>query len=254
MLDSMKLSRLLSLLLVITFAACVGQTYRAEVGPMFARARGEFALANSAQVQPPNNSVDGNMGLGETEFAPYVALRTDYNAHRARLSGFYIDSEGSGTLANDYGNILAGEQVQTSLDFFTMATNYSYQVLRGAHYRLGVGGQLGFYSLDVAARSSGVSEGVTSEVFVPMPYLEFEGFWEDFTFGTNMGIMSADLGDANGRYLDLEGYANWAVNEDFDVKFGYRYILIDGYGRASSRDFDADVDVQGFYLSAGIRF
>lgn len=254
MLDSMKLSRLLSLLLVITFAACVGQTYRAEVGPMFARARGEFALANSAQVQQPNNSLDSNMGLGETEFAPYVALRTDYNAHRARLNGFYIDSEGSGVLANDYGDIPALDSVQTSLDFFTMATNYSYQVLRGAHYRLGVGGQLGFYSLDVAARSPSGSEGVTSEVFVPMPYLEFEGFWDDFTFGTNMGIMSADLGDANGRYVDLEGYANWAVNEDYNVKLGYRYILIDCYGRASSRDFDADVDVQGFYLSAGIRF
>ncbi|MFT7534937.1 MAG: hypothetical protein ACI85K_000888 [Hyphomicrobiaceae bacterium] len=254
MLVTMQLSRLLSLLLVITFAACAGQTYRAEVGPMFARARGEFTLANSAQFLPPNNSLDGNMGLGETEVAPYVALRTDYNKHRVRLNGFYLDSEGSATLANAYGNIAAGTTVQTTMDFFAIASNYSYEVMREDHYRIGIGAQLGFYSLDVGARSAAGREEVTSEVFVPMPYLEIEGFWKDFTVGANMGIMSADLGDASGRYIDLEGYANWAINESYDVKLGYRYLLLDGYGRASSRDFDADVDVQGLYLSAGIRF
>lgn len=256
MLITMKLSRLLSLLLVITFAACAGQTYRAEVGPMFARARGEFALADNAQNMQPNNSLNGNMGLGQTEVSPYVALRTDYNKHRVRLNGFYLDSEGSGTLGPQYGEIPAGAAVQTSMDFFGIASNYSYEVVREDNYRIGVGAQLGFYSLDIAVRSpaGGGRDEVTTEVFVPMPYLEIEGFWKDFTVGANMGIMSADLGDASGRYVDLEAYANWAINEDYDLKLGYRYLLLDGYGRASSRDFDADVDVQGFYLSAGIRF
>jgi len=254
MFDAMKLPRLLSLLLVVTFTSCVGQTYHAEVGPMFARARGEFALADSAQVMAPNNSLDGNMGLGETEFAPYVSGRSDFNEHRMRINGFYVDSEGSAILANAYGEIPAGTQVQTSSDFFAIVSNYSYEVLRGSNYRIGAGGQLGLYSLDVAARSLTGREDVTTEVWVPMPYLEVEGFWEDFTVGANMGIMAADLGDANGRYWDIEAYAHWAINHDYDVKLGYRYILLDGYGRASSRDFDADVDVQGLYLSAGIRF
>lgn len=250
----MKLLKLLSLLALLSFTACVGRTYRAEVGPMFARARGEFALANSAQFLPPNNSLDGNMGLGDTEVSPYVAFRSDYRKHRVRLNGFYLDSEGSATLANAYGNIAAGTQVRTSMDFFAIAGNWTYEVLRRENYRIGLGAQAGYYSLDVAARSTGGREEVTSEVFVPMPYLELEGFWKDFTFGANMGIMAGDLGDANGRYIDLEGYANWAVSDRFDVKAGYRYLLLDGYGRASSRDFDADVDVQGLYLSAGIRF
>ena len=38
------------------------------------------------------------------------------------------------------------------------------------------------------------------------------------------------------------------------LKAGYRYILLDGYGQASSRDFDADIDLQGLYISGGIRF
>ena len=254
MLTPMKLPKLLLVTLLVAFSACAGQTYRAEVGPMFARARGEFALANSSQVMQLNNSLDGDMGLGQTEVSPYIALRTDYNKHRVRVSGFYLDSEGSGTLAQNYGNIAAGTQVRTSMDFFGIASNYSYEVLRKDHYRIGLGAQLGFYSLDVAARSTGGREEVTSEVFVPMPYFEVEGIWKDLTYGLNMGVMSADLGDASGRYWDIEGYANWAVNESYDIKFGYRYLLLDGYGRASSRDFDADVDVQGLFLSAGVRF
>jgi hypothetical protein len=254
MLVTMKLQRLLFVTLSILFAACAGQTYRAEVGPMFARARGEFALANSSQALAPNNSIDGNLGLGDSEVSPYVALRTDIDRHRVRLNGFYIDSEGSGTLGPAYGDIPAGSQVQTTMDMFAIASNYSYEVLRGDRYRLGLGAQLGYYSLDVSARTTTGREQVTTDVVVPMPYVEAEAFWRDLTVGASMGIMSADLGDANGRYWDIEAYANWALNNKFDLKFGYRYLLLDGYGRASSRDFDADVDVQGIYFSAGVRF
>ena len=35
---------------------------------------------------------------------------------------------------------------------------------------------------------------------------------------------------------------------------GYRYILLDAYGVATARDFDADVDVQGIFITAGIKF
>ena len=144
--------------------------------------------------------------------------------------------------------------MQTSMDFFAITSNYSYEVWRRDYYRVALGAQLGFYSLDVTARTTGGREEVTSEVIVPMPYLEAEAYWRDFTFGTNMGIMAVDLGDANGRYIDLEAYASWAINQSYDLKAGYRYILLDGYGRASSRDFDADVDVQGLYISGGVRF
>ena len=34
----------------------------------------------------------------------------------------------------------------------------------------------------------------------------------------------------------------------------YRYVVLDAYGRATSRDFDADVDVEGLFFGAGIRF
>jgi len=250
----MKPQNLLLLLSTLCFAACAGQTYNVQAGPTFARARGVIALANSSGFLPPANSIDGNLGLGESEASPYLQGQTIIDRHRIRLNGFYVDTEGSGVLDNAYGNIAAGTQVRTSMDFFAIAGSYSYEVLRKEHYRIGLGGQLGFYSLDVAARSTAGREEVTTEVLVPMPYIEAEAFYGDFTFGANAGIMAGDLGDANGRYWDMEAYANWRVDDQFDIRGGYRYLLLDGYGRASSRDFDADVNVQGLYISAGVRF
>lgn len=258
----MKLQTLLLVSLLFVFTACAGQTYRVEAGPTFVRARGEFALANSSQVMPPNNSINGNLGLGDNEVSPYLAFRTDYERHRIRANGFYLDTEGSGTLGaggpggQSHGNINAGQFVQTTMDFFAIATNYSYETWSGENWRVGLGAQLGFYSLDVSARAPSVSgrEEVTSEVFVPMPYVEAEAYWKDFTFGANFAVMAGDLGDANGRYWDFEAYTNYAINQKYDIKASYRYILLDGYGRASSRDFDADVDVQGLAITAGVRF
>lgn len=257
----MKVQKLLLVTLSITFAACAGQTYRAEVGPMFARARGVFALGDSGGSPLTNNSINGNLGLGDTEVSPYLAARTDIDRHRIRVNGFYLNSEGSGTTAPNgpgatasYGNITGGTAVQTTMDFFAIASNYTYEVFRDERYRVGLGVQLGYYSLDVSASDGTGREQVTTDVVVPMPYVEAEAIWRDLTVGASMGIMSADLGDANGRYWDIEAYANWALSDQFDIKGGYRYLLLDGYGRASSRDFDADVNVQGLFLSAGIRF
>lgn len=249
----------LFVLALAVFPACrgQGQTYRAAVGPMFARTTGDIALQNAAgtlELGQEQNDVDSDLGLGDTEAVPYVRLQTDVSRHRVRLHGFGVDAEGNGTLAGDYGGIPAGAPVRTSMQFFAINANYGYELLRDRHYRLAVGGQAAFYSLDVAARSSPGREEVETSVLVPMPFVEGELFFEQFTLGANFGVMGADLGDASGRYLDTEAYVQWQVNKDFDLLVGYRYLVLDGYGRASDRDFDADLDLQGVFFTAGVRF
>jgi hypothetical protein len=252
-----KLHSLLLAVPVAAFASCAGQTYRVDVGAMFAKASGDIALQNAAGsnvLHNHQNDLDRNMGLGDTEPSPYLRVQMDQELHRVRLHGFGVDSGGSGTLAGDYGNLLGGSQVTTSMDFFAVGVTYAYQLLREEHYRVAVGAAFNFYALDVAARSSAGRESVKTNVVVPMPYAEVEGFLGPVTAGANAGLMSADLGDANGRYLDIEAYVRWQATEQFDAMIGYRYVVLDGYGRASSRDFDADIDVQGFFVSGGVRF
>jgi hypothetical protein len=248
----------LSLVLVTLpcICACTGSKYRVDVGPFFAKGSGRVALQNAGGTLSGQyeNDIGRNMGLDDTEASPYLRLQIDRDKHRFRLHGFGTDTDGSGTLLNDYGGIVAGSQVTTSMEFFTIAANWGYQVLRDEHYRLAVGAQAGYYSLDIAARSLAGREQVETDVLVPMPFLEGELLFGTLTIGANAALMSADLGDANGRYLDVEGYVRWAAAPDFDFFSGYRYMVLDAFGRASSRDFDADVDLQGFFFGAGVRF
>jgi hypothetical protein len=236
---------------------CAGQQYRVDVGPFFARASGDVALQNSSgslSLGQNQNDLEGNLGLGDTEPSPYVRLQMDQERHRVRVHGFSVDGDGSGVLAGDYGNIPAGSTVTTSMEFAAIAANWAYQLARGDSYRFAAGAQAGYYGLDVAARSPAGREEVETDVLVPMPFAEIEGFYKSLTLGANCAFMSADLGDASGIYIDAEAYLRWAAAKNFDFFVGYRYVSIDAYGRASDRDFDADVDVQGVFFGAGIRF
>jgi hypothetical protein len=251
----LQLRQLLALSLAAFFAACAGQTYRVNAGPMFLRGRGEAALQNaggSLVLADNQNSLSG-LGLDDTETAPYLRAETNIDRHRIRVHGFGIDAEGSGTLTGDYGGLVAGSPVKTSMEMIGIAGNYGYQILRDEHYRVAVGGALGFYSLDIAARSSAGREEVDTDVIMPMPFLEVEGFFGPLTIGANAAIMAADVRDASGRYWDLEAYARFQADR-FDITAGYRYLLLDAYGRATSRDFDADVDLQGIFITAGVTF
>lgn len=253
------MNKLSSLLLVSLpcFVACAGQKYRVDVGPFFARATGDVALQNiggTLELGQEQNDLDRNLGLGGTETSPYIRVQMDQERHRVRVHGFGVGSQGTGTLAGDFGGIVAGSQVTTQLEFFSVAANWGYQIARGEHYRLAVGAQAGYYSLNVEVRSTPGREEVDSSVLVPMPFAELEGLFGPFTVGVNGAVMSADLGDAGGRYLDTEAYVRWSAAPDFDFFAGYRYCVIDVYGQASSRDFDADVDIRGYFFGAGIRF
>lgn len=247
----------LLLLASAALASCVGQTYRVDAGAMFAKASGDVTLQNSLGSLPlfqNKNDLDDNLGVGDVEPSPYLRVQADQERHRVRLHGFGVDSTGSGTLDGDYGDLIGGSQVTTSLRFYAIGATYAYQLLREEHLRVAAGAAFNWYSLDVSARSSVGRESVQSDVLVPMPYAEVEGLLGPVTVGANAGLMSADLGDAKGRYIDVEGYVRWQALEQLDVMAGYRYLLMDPSGRASSRDFDAEVTVQGFFVGGGVRF
>jgi hypothetical protein len=194
------------------------------------------------------------MGLGNTETSPYVRVQMDKDRSRFRVHGFGIDANGSGTLTKDFGGLVAGSQVTTSMEFLAIAANWGYQLFAGEHYRLAAGAQAGFYSLDLSARSAIGNEQVQTEVLVPMPFVEAEGLFGAFTIGGNFGFMSADLGDGSGIYIDTEAYVRWTGPKGFDLFGGYRYLSIDAAGTAQGRAFDSDIDVQGFFFGAGLRF
>lgn len=237
--------------------SCAEVTYRADVGAMFPVARGDLALQNSAgtlSLDGSKNRLGSNLGLGETDASPYVHLQADKERHRFRLNGFYSNTEGTGTLARSYGDLAAGSVVTTSMDFYTVQATYAFQVLRDDHWRLAFGGTLGAYGLDVGARSTAGRESVHTSLLVPMPYVEAEAFIGQLIVGGDAAIMVGDFGDGHGWFGDVEAYVKARPIADFELFAGYRYVLLDAAGVASSRRFDSEIDVRGFFFGGGVRF
>lgn len=244
------------LVLLACFAACAGSKYHVDVGPFFAKSRGEVAMQNASgtlDLGQNKNDLDA-FGLGDTQSSPYVRAQWDLKRHRVRAHGFSFGQDSNGTLDRDFGGLVAGSQVVTTMDFLAIDVNYAYELLRGKNYRFAGGVQLGYYALDLQARSAVGREELDTTVLVPMPFLELEGLFGPFTLGGNISAMKADLGDADGRYLDAEAYARWSVAPNLDFFGGYRFVRLDGSGIASGRAFDADMDVHGYFFGVGFVF
>ncbi len=255
----MKTSQTLLLTSVLSvLASCAPQTFRADVGAMVAAPRGEIGLQNaggSLVLHDEMNDLDTNLGLGDKEVSPYVRLQWDHERHRVRIHGFGFESSGSGVLAGDFGGIAAGSAVSTSMTFFNTSTGYSYALLEDQNFRLGLGGQLAFNVLNVAARSGAGREEVETDVLVPEPFIDGEIYLgERVTIGANAGLMAVGLRDGDGRYWDVDAWGRVRLSDEIELVAGYRYLLMDVHGTASSRDYDADIEVQGWWIGGGIRF
>jgi hypothetical protein len=242
----------------LLLASCETQSWRADVGAMFVAPRGQVALQNAGGtlvLHDEQNDLENDLGLGSAEVAPYLRAQMDDGAHRVRAHGFLFDAEGTGVLAGDFGGITAGSAVETSMDFYNLSTAYSFALLHDEVWRLGVGGQLGIYGFDITARSGGGREEVETSLIVPMPYVDAEVRLGDIvTVGGNAGLMAGDFGDGSGRYWDAEIWGRVQATDEIEFIGGYRYLLLDAYGKASSRDFDADLDMHGWFIGGGIRF
>lgn len=258
MLPATLMNGLSSLLVLLPcLVSCAGQKYIVDVGAMFAKSAGNVALQNDAgtlDLGQNKNDLHRDLGLGSQQSSPYVRVQTDIGRHRVRANGFSIGEDGEGTLSRDFGGLVAGSQVVTNMQFTAIDANYGYELLRGTNYRFAGGAQLAYYVLDVRARSSLGFEEIDTSSLVPMPFVELEGLFGSLTIGANVAGMVANLGDADGRFLDTEAYVRWTAAKSLDFFGGYRYVSIDGSGTASGRDFKADFDVQGYFFGIGLAF
>lgn len=240
-------------------SGCTPSAFRADAGAAFMRVNGDIGLQNSMGglvLHDNMNDVRSDLQAGETKASPYLRFEADWGPHRAKLSGFGHNSSGDGTLSGDFGDIPAGTPVESDLDFIDVTGSWSYDLLPDDDVRLAPGVQIAFYSLDVSARATSISafENVDTSVLAPMPYIDAGIDFGYVSLQANFGVIAADLGDADGRYWDAEALVRLQPSEDFEFIGGFRYLLIDAHGRASSRDFDADLDVYGWFLGGGVRF
>jgi hypothetical protein len=250
---------LAALVAATVLAACAPQQFRGYAGASFMSVQGEVGLQNSAgnlNLNANMNSLENDLDVGDSDTSPYLRFDADWDRHRAKVSGFAHNSSGNGTLSGDFGDLAAGTLVFTDLDFIDVTGSWSYDLMSSKTWRLAPGVQLAYYSLDVAVRAQSINafEKIDTSVVAPMPYVEAEVDFGPVSLGANFGAIAADLGDANGRYWDAEALVRVRPARHIELIAGARYLLFDAHGIATDRDFDADLEVFGWFVGGGVTF
>jgi len=243
----------------LLLASCMPEAFRVDAGAAFTRVIGETGLQNSGgslNLNANMNDLEDAFAVGDSEAAPYARAECDWGPHRFKLSGFGHNSSGTGTLTGAFGDLPAGTQVASDLEFFNVSGSWSFDLAPSSMLRLAPGVQVGYYAIDMKARATSnvAFEEVDTAVIAPMPYLEAGVDLEHVSFLVDAGLIAADIRDAAGRFWDVEALARVRAGATVEVLAGFRYLLIDAHGTATGRDFDADIEVVGWFIGGGVRF
>lgn len=242
-----------------TFLAGCMPTARAYVGAAFTRAKGDAALQNAGgtlNLDATQADLGDTFGADETQTTPYVRAELEWGPQRLRLSGFRHESSGSGTLTADYGDIASGTNVAADFEMWNFTGAWTWDFLPTDMFRLGLGAQVGYSSIDLTVSQVGgpAFERVRTDNYVPMPVIDAEVDLGVVAVGGSLGGFEVDLGDADGRYWDGELFVRACPGSMVEFIGGYRYLSFDNDGRADSRDFNAEIEVTGWFIGGGIKF
>jgi len=253
-----KIPTFLALCALSLGAGCMPAA-RVYVGAAFTRAKGDVALQNTAgtlNLDASQNDLEDDLGVDDTKTTPYARAELEWGPQRLRLSGFHHDSSGTGTLVADYGDIVSGTNVASDFELWNFTGAWTWDFLPTDMFRLGLGAQLGFSSVDLTVRQIGGSafERVRTDNYVPMPVLDAEVDLGIVAVGGSIGGFEVDLGDADGRYWDGELFVRASPGSTLEFIGGYRYLSFDNEGQADNRDFNAEVEITGWFIGGGIKF
>ncbi len=176
---------------------------------------------------------------------------------RFGASALRYDETGNGTLSQSFGDIPAGTPVKTDLELLNVKGYWLYDVIDTGYLRFAPGIAVDVFDVDARVASQtaiSVYEEIHITTPVPMLYGQVEGKVGPVSAQVDAGWMSLDLGDVNGTWWDLEGRVSASIVDTFEVFAGYRYIDMATKGVAGGQDFDADIQLQGWFVGGGVRF
>ncbi len=246
--------------LALSCVSCVDLGARAYAGFMQSDVTGDFALdssAGGANLSSIKNDVENQLGIDDESRSLWLKAEIDPPSWgRFSASAFRYDESGNGTLSAPFGDIPAGTDVATSLAFTNLKVAWTYDLLDVALAHVSPGIALDVFDIETRVNSTSplAFEEVDTIAPVPMLYLQAGAEFGFVGFDVEAGWMSIDLDDADGDYLDLEAMARVNIAPKVELTAGYRFISIDGDGRADGQRFDAELELQGFFVGGGFNF
>jgi hypothetical protein len=247
--------------LVVLLAACqTAPSGRVTAGYAQFSLSGQAALESSIGGPiPAGSSVDleDDLGLDDPSGTLYLDADFEWVIGRFGASGFRYDQTGTGVLSNQFGDIVAGTPVESSVEITNVKGYWAIDVLDVGYLRFAPGLAVDVFDVDARVASlTAISAFEEVEITTPVPMLygELEGRVGPVAAQVDAGWMSLDLGDVEGTWWDVEGRVSVIVESRVELFAGYRLIDIDSEGVADGQGFEADLRLDGWYVGGGIRF
>ena len=244
---------------VLLLCSCETWFVEADAGYAQLQFAGTVALAPSGGGLPVSATtvdLEHELGLEDPIGAPYGRVQAGLGPWGLTASGFSLSDVADGRVTRQFGNITVGTDVHTEVKMINLKSALTFDVLDTPFLTISPGIAIDYFDFDVnvSAPSLGVSERLKAQAPVPLLFGQVTTSLGPVAASLEGGWMSADVGDANGTFLDLEAMLRLRVGLGAHLFAGYRYISIDANGVASGQRFDADFNLQGWMVGAGYRF
>lgn len=223
-------------------------------------ARGAGAIAGRADVA-------SGLGQGDKVGAPYgrIELSNDAGLFGSGMfvSGFLYENTGTGTLTANYGNIVAGTQVDSDFSIINAKIGFylSFDIGDVLFIRPGIAADVFLPDMTVTSRLvPSLSEQIDDPGGVPLPYLQVgldTGVVSGFVEVGYLPLDTKDLNlgseyDVKSETLDIEAMLRVRPTKYLELFVGYRMFALELEGRLEQDTVDIDIELRGLMFGGGV--
>jgi hypothetical protein len=189
----------------------------------------------------------GRLHQGRVEFMFRLRER-----NKLRVEYYEADRSATKTLANTivFGDnaFLAGQQVQTAVNWRSFGLTYTYSLYRSDRFEVGTG--LGLFFLQAEALGAIPATGQTTDESAaePLPTLPLDLTWcisRRFSATARANYVKAAVSGFSGSFEDLHGDLQYRWNPYFTLGLGYTSMRISVAGHSSSFAGDISTSFRG---------
>jgi hypothetical protein len=172
--------------------------------------------------------------------------------HKLRVEYYEADRSASQLLSNDivFGNqtFLAGQQVQTSINWRSFGLTYTYSLIHTDSVELGTG--IGVFAVQAEAMGAIPATGQAQDESAaePLPTLPVDFVWcisKRFSVNARGNYVKANVSGYSGQFTDLHADLQYRWNPYFSLGLGYTSMHISVSGNSSSFAGVVDTSFRG---------
>ncbi|HUL45913.1 MAG TPA: hypothetical protein VLV25_02300 [Steroidobacteraceae bacterium] len=187
------------------------------------------------------------MELGKVEFAFRLRER-----HKMRVDYYQADRSAGHTLANTivFGDqtFLAGQTVQTTINWRSFGLTYSYSLYRSDRFEVGTGLGLYFLQTEAIGQIPATGQQTDKSAAEPVPTLPLDLTWaisRRWAVTARGNYVKAKISGFDGSYTDLHGDLQYRWNPNFSLGLGFSSMRISLSGDSGSIPGVVSMSYQG---------